>query len=67
MKKLKVLSIGLFFVFGMLVTTQIEARDSYKTVIGTCPCGIDDYKCDTSDGSCNVSSQSICSEDCNSQ
>lgn len=38
--------------------------NSYKTIIGTCECGIDDYKCDTSDGSCNVRSQSICEEDC---
>lgn len=52
------------FLMMLSVSSPILAGPSYKTVIGTCPCGIDDYKCDTSSGSCNVSSQSICADDC---
>jgi len=68
---MKVLSTSKFFLIQvviifsmMMIFSTVCKADSYKTTIGTCWCGIDDYKCDNGFGSCNVHSQSICEYDC---
>lgn len=53
--------------FALLLSISTNAFASYKTEIGTCSCGIDDYKCINQDGSCNVHSQTICEIDCSEQ
>ena len=42
----------LCFVFAFAASISLQAIDQYKTEIGTCKCGIDDYKCeeDCNDG-----------------
>lgn len=57
----------ILFVFAFLYfpfTSESQIQEVKKTEIGTCYCGIDDYKCRAGSGSCNVGSQSICSVDC---
>ena len=72
MKIFKLLSRALsFVVMTMLVflfsTIVVTAATPYKAEIGTCPCGIDDYKCNPAfSGSCNIHIQTICEVDCTS-